>query len=109
MLAARNTTLDFKRLHDTEPVPLAIREVRPPDAVAPVTRVAWPYRDRDSTAATPASVPEVTGQGVREAVLALHRSRFRVAVHGTGLVTRTSPAAGTSAEPGTTVHLWTSE
>jgi cell division protein FtsI (penicillin-binding protein 3) len=109
MLAARNTTLDFKRLHDTEPVPLAIREVRPPDAVAPVTRVAWPYRDRDTTTATPVTVPEVTGQGVREAVLALHRNRLRVAVHGTGLVSRTSPAAGASAPPGSTVHLWTGE
>jgi cell division protein FtsI (penicillin-binding protein 3) len=109
MLAARNTTLDLRRLQEAEPEPLAIPEVRQPEAVAPVSRVAWPYRDRDTTAAEPVTVPEVTGQGVREAVLALHRGRLRVAVHGTGLVTRTAPAAGTSAEPGTTVHLWTSE
>jgi cell division protein FtsI (penicillin-binding protein 3) len=109
MLAARNPTLDFRRLHDTEPVPLATREVRPPEAVAPVTRVTWPYRDRDSTGSAPAIVPEVMGQGVREAVLALHRKGFRVAVHGTGVVSRLTPAVGTSATRGATVHLWTDE
>jgi hypothetical protein len=46
---------------------------------------------------------------VREAVLALHRKRFHVTVHGTGVVTRSSPDAGASAAPGTTVHLWTDE
>jgi cell division protein FtsI (penicillin-binding protein 3) len=109
MLAARNPALDFKRLQESEPVPLATREVRQPEAVAPVLRVAWPYRDRESTATEPITVPEVAGQGVREAVLALHRKGLRVTVHGTGIVARLSPAAGSAAAPGTTVELWTDE
>ena len=72
-------------------------------------RVAWPYRDRDSTATEPITVPEVAGQGVREAVLALHRKGLHVIVHGTGTVARLSPAAGSAAAPGTTVQLWTDE
>ncbi len=73
---------------------------RPPAVVVP-----WP---RPKPAPTPASlpVPEVQGTSVREAVLALHRLGFRVALRGSGRVSGTSPAAGQSAAPGSIVTVW---
>jgi cell division protein FtsI (penicillin-binding protein 3) len=109
MLAARETPLGRDLAPDAEPLPVVIRDVRPPDAVAPVTRVAWPYRDRDTSAVAPVTVPDVAGRGVREAVLALHRKGLRVEVHGTGMVTRLDPMPGATVAAGTTIDLWTAE
>jgi cell division protein FtsI (penicillin-binding protein 3) len=109
MLAARESPLGRDLAPEADPLPVVIRDVRPPDAVAPVTRVSWPYRERDTTAAAMVVVPDLAGSGVREAVLALHRKGLHVDVHGTGAVVRLEPAPGSSVPGGTTIDLWTTE
>ncbi len=52
------------------------------------------------------AVPSVVGQGVRAAALALHRRGLRVELRGTGRVTRTDPAAGTSVPQRSTVTVY---
>jgi hypothetical protein len=75
-----------------------------------VTRVSWPYRKPDSTAAKPVStVPDVSGRGVRAAVLAVHQRGFRANVKGMGQAVRTDPVAGSMAAAGTVVPIWTEE
>ena len=51
-------------------------------------------------------VPDVLGANLRRAAYALHRRGFQVAVHGTGTVSRTTPAAGDSLATGRTVTVW---
>jgi len=51
-------------------------------------------------------VPDVTGRPLREAVRALHRRGFRVALKGWGVAHHTWPAAGDSAAAGATVTLF---
>src|SRR4029078_4111355 len=67
----------------------------------PVVAVSWAYRAR---APKPVSgpVPDVSGSPLREAVAALHRRGYRVALHGFGAVARTLPAAGDNGSGGTT-------
>jgi len=52
-------------------------------------------------------VPDVAGQTVREAALALHRRGFRVRTQGTGVVVRSSPAAGAERAAGSVIDLIT--
>jgi cell division protein FtsI (penicillin-binding protein 3) len=77
--------------------------------ITPVTRarvvLAWPY-DTVKVKVKPLAVPEVTGQSVREAALALHRRGFRVDLRGLGRVSRTAPPGGEPALPGTAVTIW---
>src|SRR6266513_1829771 len=51
-------------------------------------------------------VPDVAGFGMREAVRALHRRGFRVALRGWGVAEHTWPAAGDSAAAGSMVTLF---
>ncbi|HMV34031.1 MAG TPA: PASTA domain-containing protein, partial [Gemmatimonadales bacterium] len=51
-------------------------------------------------------VPNVTGQSLRKAASTMLRRGFQVAVHGSGQVRRTTPAAGDSLGFGKTVTLW---
>ena len=91
-LASRYSAIDRARLGGTTAAVAAQLPAPAPqaDAVASVTRVAWPYRKPDTTAAKAvATVPDVSGRGVRAAVLALHQRGFRVSVKGTGAVVRT--------------------
>ena len=74
-------------------------------AGAPVVAVGWPYQPPDSTPA-PRPVPDVTGRSVREAALALHRRGFRMSLQGMGRVSRTAPAPGRQARPGSSVVVW---
>jgi PASTA domain-containing protein len=67
--------------------------------------LAWPYYSSESTL-KPIPVPQVAGRPVREAALALHRRGFRVALRGLGRVSRTLPAGGETAMPGTAVTVW---
>jgi len=86
-----------------------------PVALAPTSRsgeptssrviVSWPYHAPDALPATRA-IPEVDGQPVREATLALHRSGFRVSLKGLGRVSRTLPSPGEPARTGSTVLVW---
>jgi cell division protein FtsI (penicillin-binding protein 3) len=104
-LASRRIGIDRSRLTQpdreaTHPPTPAIAAGRDPKVV-----LAWPYRpDRLTDIAT--AVPDVAGQSVREAALALHRRGFRVSVHGLGEVSRTAPAAGQSVRRGTAVNVW---
>jgi beta-lactam-binding protein with PASTA domain len=50
-------------------------------------------------------VPEVAGRSVRSATFALHQRGLRVRVDGSGVVTRSVPAAGDSLAAGRTVVL----
>jgi cell division protein FtsI (penicillin-binding protein 3) len=101
-LAARDVALDRTRLSTAARLP-ATDEDRAAGVVPYV--VPWPYRP-DSAAARPVrSIPDVRGRNVREAVRALHRRGFRVALKGWGIALRTTPAAGDSAEPGALVTV----
>ncbi len=51
-------------------------------------------------------MPNVTGQSLRKAASTMLRRGFQVAVHGSGQVRRTTPAAGDSLGFGKTVTLW---
>jgi hypothetical protein len=86
-----------------------------PVALAPSSRsgeptpsrviVSWPYHAPDAQPGTRA-IPQVDGQPVREATLALHRSGFRVSLKGLGRVSRTVPSPGEPARTGSTVLVW---
>ncbi|MBP2646638.1 MAG: penicillin-binding protein transpeptidase [Gemmatimonadetes bacterium] len=111
-LASRYIAIDRARLGGTTAAVAAQLPAPAPrvDAVAAVTRVAWPYRKPDTTGAkSVATVPDVTGRGVRAAVLAVHQRGFRASVKGTGRAVRTDPAAGSAATAGTVVTIWTEE
>ena len=111
-LASRYISIDRARLGGTTAAVAAQLPAAAPkvDAVASVTRVSWPYRKPDSTAAKPVStVPDVYGRGVRAAVLSVHQRGFRANVKGTGRAVRSDPVAGTTATAGTVVTIWTEE
>jgi membrane peptidoglycan carboxypeptidase len=72
---------------------------------APVVAVSWPYKP-EAPPSTALPVPDVVGQSVREAALAIHRRGFRMSLRGLGRVTRTAPAAGQPAPPGTSIAVW---
>jgi membrane peptidoglycan carboxypeptidase len=104
-LASRRVAIDRSRLTVREDE----SQSEPSPAVTPVsmTRVVLtlPYHPPD-VAANPRPIPEVEGQSVRDAALALHRRGFRVDLHGIGRVNRTEPPGGSSARPGSTVSVW---
>lgn len=104
-LASRRIGIDRSRLTRRDSAPA--QRPRPVATAAQVSRVvlSWPYQaDRLSRAATP--IPDVSGRTVREAALTLHRRGFRVSLQGLGQVSRTVPAAGEGAQPGTAVTVW---
>lgn len=104
-LAARDVALDRARLSG---VPVATVSPAQEDdgGIVPYV-VNWPFQP-DTGAATPAQreVPDVHGRPVREAVYALHRRGFRVALKGWGTAEHTWPAAGDSARAGSIVTLF---
>lgn len=104
-LASRRIAIDRSRLTPRDSAsprfqrPVAVRGGMPPVAIS------WPYRPvAQDAAAIP--IPEVAGHTVREAALALHRRGFRVTLRGLGRVSRTVPAGGEPATPGTAVVVW---
>jgi cell division protein FtsI (penicillin-binding protein 3) len=103
-LASRRVAIDRRQLA-VPSTPAAAPVVQPKPAGLPHQVVAWPYRPADSAGAA-RTVPDVAGRSVREAVLALHRRGFRVALRGLGQVARTSPAGGENAPAGTVVVVW---
>ena len=106
-LASKRTTFDRARLTGGDGAIAAAPAVKTPVDAPPPSRVVvpWPVPP-DTESAGDMTVPQVAGSSVRAAALALHRRGFRVAVAGSGSVTRSDPAAGTSAPAGATVHLW---
>jgi cell division protein FtsI (penicillin-binding protein 3) len=104
-LAARRSAIDRGALADAtaeQPAP-AGRAPRKVDAS--VTSIALPAAASSGTKRVSAEVPELAGLRVRAAVLALHRRGFRVRIAGSGVVRRSSPAAGEMLETGRTVTL----
>ena len=107
-LASRQVGIDRSRLTPRDSAPL--RAPRPAVTPPGMPRVvlSWPYQTDRQSAVTRA-VPDVAGQPVREAALALHRRGFRVSLRGLGRVTRTLPVTGDSAKAGTAVIVWADE
>lgn len=70
--------------------------------------VPWPYHPDSAGVPHRRAVPDVTGLGLRDAVRALHRRGFRVALKGWGTAEHTWPGAGDSAAVGATVTLFAS-
>jgi cell division protein FtsI (penicillin-binding protein 3) len=101
-LASRRVAIDRGRLaaQDSEPALPRAAEEAPPGP--PPVVVTLPYR-APQPSTTPRPVPDVGGQSIREAALALHRRGFQVNLRGLGRVVRTVPAAGESARPGSSV------
>ena len=102
-LASRRVAIDRGRLAAQDTVePAAPRPLEEAPPGPPPVVVTLPYRaPQPSTAPRP--VPDVGGQSIREAALALHRRGFEVNLRGLGRVVRTVPAAGDSARPGSSV------
>ncbi len=106
-LAARRSAIDRRRLaRPTQPTPAANpgadMDEPPPGRVTLTLPLAPP-------AAAPAerrAIPNVSGGSLRRAASALHRRGFHVAVHGSGRVLRTTPAAGDSLRLGAIVTVW---
>ncbi len=106
-LAARTVALDRARLSTAAPRAVAQPLDDDPGVVPYV--VSWPFRPDSSPALADVArraVPDVTGRPLREAVRALHRRGFRVALKGWGVAHHTWPAAGDSAAAGATVTLF---
>src|SRR3989454_685073 len=106
-LAARTVALDRARLSTAAPRAVAQPLDDDPGVVPYV--VSWPFRPDSSPALADVArraVPDVTGRPLREAVRALHRRGFRVALKGWGVAHHTWPAAGDSAAVGATVTLF---
>jgi len=105
-LASRRVAIDRSRLAaaDTTAAGTTQQEAAAPGAPAVV--VGWPPQATDQGPA-PLPVPDVAGESVREAALALHRRGFRVDLRGTGRVMRTTPGPGDGLAPGATVTVWT--
>jgi len=103
-LAARTVALDRARLSTIAPR-AAAAPLEDDGGIVPYV-VPWPYRPDSAGVAPRRPVPDVTGLGMREAVHALHRRGFRVALRGWGAAEHTWPAAGDSAAAGSTVTLF---
>lgn len=59
-----------------------------------------------NTTPTPAgTVPDVSGLGLREALVVLEKAGYNIAFEGDGSVSSQSPQAGTTAAPGSVVNL----
>jgi cell division protein FtsI (penicillin-binding protein 3) len=103
-LASRRIALDHASLPQTN---TSAAEPLPQTGEGSTRRVvlSWPYTAPD-TLERARNVPEVAGRPVRQATLALHRSGFRVTLHGLGRVSRTLPAAGDKLPGGAIVTVW---
>jgi cell division protein FtsI (penicillin-binding protein 3) len=107
-LASRQMAIDRSRLTLQEnSTPDEPRHLAPATSMAPVV-ISWPYSPSRSRP-RPVPLPNVVGQSVREAAVALHRRGFRVNLHGQGRITRTAPAGGDIALPGLLVSVWATQ
>jgi cell division protein FtsI (penicillin-binding protein 3) len=104
-LASRRVAIDRSRFADYDSAAMREPQTSSTAARTPRVVVSWPFHVTQPVR-NPTAVPQVEGRSIREAVLLLHRQGFRVSLRGLGLVTRTTPAAGDTAVPGTTVIVW---
>lgn len=109
-LAARRSVLDRIALEENAGEPVRARRApdkpNPEPETAPSRSVRLPLGASPDAPEPVVLVPEVTGHSVRAAVYALHQRGLRVNVEGTGVVTRSVPAAGDSLAAGKTVVLY---
>jgi cell division protein FtsI (penicillin-binding protein 3) len=103
-LASQTATLDRARQSAASAAP-------PPPVLADVGGVVphvvpWPFHPDTAARSVRRAVPNVAGRPLREAVRALHRRGFRVALRGWGTADHTWPAAGESLEAGALVTLF---
>lgn len=75
-------------------------------AALPVRRVSLPLGADSVRPHVAVAVPELTGWRVREGLHALHQRGLRVRLIGEGRITRTSPAAGDTLLPGSTLTVF---
>jgi cell division protein FtsI (penicillin-binding protein 3) len=103
-LASQTATLDRARQSaaSTAPPPPVLADV---GGVVPHV-VPWPFHPDTAARSVRRVVPNVAGRPLREAVRALHRRGFRVALRGWGDAEHTWPAAGESLEAGALVTLF---
>ena len=104
-LASRRVAIDRSRFADNEKLPAQEPRTVTTAARTPRVVVSWPYRPAPPKSSS-RQVPNVSGHTVREAALTLHRRGFRVALRGLGNVSRTTPAGGELALPGSLVTVW---
>jgi hypothetical protein len=108
-LASRNGVINrslFAGRRDSTPAEAARpASAAPASSAPPVVAVSWPYRPPNAPVPV-GPVPDVSGSSLREAVAALHRRGYRVALRGFGSVSHTTPAAGDTASAGTTITVW---
>jgi cell division protein FtsI (penicillin-binding protein 3) len=104
-LASRRVAIDRSRLTVRDKA--FRKEPSPATSAVSLTRVvlSWPYQITEPKV-KPLPIPDLAGESVREAALALHRRGFRVNLRGMGRVSRTAPPAGEPAQPGTAVSVW---
>src|SRR5881409_2872690 len=91
-LAARTVALDRARLSTAAPPATAV-PLEDDGGVVPYV-VPWPYQPDSVGERRRQTVPNVTGLRLREAVRALHRRGFRVALKGWGTAEHTWPEIG---------------
>jgi membrane peptidoglycan carboxypeptidase len=105
-LAANRSAIDRSKLAAgvVQDTTAPVAPARPEKARTVV--VAWPAMPDTSVQSIRLPVPDVKGTNLRRAAYALHRRGFQVAVHGSGKVSRTTPAAGDSLATGRTVTVW---
>jgi cell division protein FtsI (penicillin-binding protein 3) len=101
-LASRRVAIDRGRLAAQEGTAPAAPPTPEDSSGPPPVVVTLPYRAPQASTA-PRPVPDVAGQSIREAALALHRRGFLVNLRGLGRVIGTVPAAGEIARPGSSV------
>ncbi|MFL5459774.1 MAG: penicillin-binding transpeptidase domain-containing protein [Gemmatimonadales bacterium] len=104
-LASRRVAIDRSRFADVDTAPVPEPQTSSTAGTMARLVVSLPYTSPKVDRAA-RLVPELSGRPVREAALLLHRQGFRVTLRGLGRVSRTAPAAGDMAAPGTTVVVW---
>lgn len=105
-LASRRSAIDRRQLVGPA---LPIEEAPAPEREEPtVSRVVFglPLQADSGARPGPRPVPNVVGNSLRKAANTLHRRGFRVALRGSGVAGRTTPAAGDSAGFGSIVTIW---
>jgi hypothetical protein len=105
-LASRRIAIEHTRLPSRDQGAVQESLSRNPEPTPTRVVLSWPYQVTD-TLPRERPIPSVDGRPVREAILALHRSGFRVSLKGLGRVSRTAPTAGETANVGTMVVVWT--
>ncbi len=110
-LAALSTPLDKRAVATAAPPPLSDANVEAPETTAPISGPfifaldAGPLRRRPALESETASVPDVVGLALRDAVRRMHASGFRVRVQGRGIITGSEPLVGTTLPKGALVRL----